>query len=400
MGNRLAKGRRGIVVDERETRTTSRHISPERKLLLAVAAGGRCEFRGCNKYLLEHPISLSGVNLSENAHIYGFSERGPRGNEPGRPADIHAIDNLMQLCGDCHKEIDKNEDLYSVAMLQEQKRVHEERIRFLTGLGREAHTSIVILKAGIGGRAVDIAFDEVHDAVDPRYPRDRKGEVIDLTEFGDETSEAYYIAGARRITQRLEMFYQRQIDGSAPAHVSVFALAPIPLLVHFGRCLSDKVELDLFQRHHGEPKAWRWQSSGTAARYGQRLIRAGRDAGKVALVLSLSGVVDLASLPPEIDEAFCVYEIRLVSEEPNRRFLRQKSDLTEFRRVYEAFLAHVVAYHASLAELHMFPAVPAPVAIMCGHAVLPKVHSALVVYDNDKSRGGFVSRLTVNHYDK
>src|SRR5262249_38144703 len=81
----------------------SRHIRPETKLLLAVAAGGRCEFAGCNKYLFEHPITLSGLNLSENAHIYAFKERGARGSLPGRPLDIHSIENLMLLCGDCHK---------------------------------------------------------------------------------------------------------------------------------------------------------------------------------------------------------------------------------------------------------------------------------------------------------
>jgi hypothetical protein len=55
--------------------------------------------------LFEHPVTLAGLNLTENAHVYPFSERGPRGNGK-RPVDIHAVENLMLLCGDCHKEID------------------------------------------------------------------------------------------------------------------------------------------------------------------------------------------------------------------------------------------------------------------------------------------------------
>jgi hypothetical protein len=130
------------------------------------------------------------------------------------------------------------------------------------------------------------------------------------------------------------------------------------------------------------------------------VLRAGRPGAKVGLVLSLSGVVDPASLPDSFGADDWLYEIRLVSEIPTRSFLRQRRDLAEFRRAYEAFLSHLVAKHPGLAELHLFPAVPAPVAIVCGHALLPKVHPALLVYDNDKALGGFVRRSTVNDHDQ
>src|SRR5262245_40100617 len=99
------------------TRRIRRQPPPETKLLLAVAAGGRFELHGCNKYLFEHPVTLSGLNLTENAHIYPFSEGGPRGGAE-RPYDIHAIENLILLCGDCHKEIDKNKSAYSISVLR------------------------------------------------------------------------------------------------------------------------------------------------------------------------------------------------------------------------------------------------------------------------------------------
>ena len=303
------------LVSVRSTRPRqTRHILAERKLLLAVAAGGRCEFRGCNKYLFEHPISLSGVNLSKHAHIYAFSPEGPRGNDRGRPHDIHAIGNLILLCGDCHDEVDKNKHLYSADVLKEYRREHEDRIKYQTGLGPEARTSFVVLKARIGGRPVDVSFDEIRDAVAPRYPTDRIGYAIDLAELGDENAEGYHAAAARRITQRMDAFYERGIDGRAPMHVSAFGLAPIPLLMQFGRALSDKVELELFQRHHGAEKPWRWRADGLPARYERRLVREGRATGKVGLVLSLSGVVDPTSLPATFGEGDWLYEIHLVSE--------------------------------------------------------------------------------------
>jgi hypothetical protein len=309
----------------------SRRIPPETKLLLGVVAGGRCELRGCNKYLFEHPVTLAGLNLTENAHIYPFSDRGPRGNGK-RPSDIHAVENLMLVCGDCHKEIDKNKAAYPIEVLDEYKREHEERIRYVTGFDARMRTSVVILKSRIGGRPVDVSFEEVRDAVAPRYPTDRQGFVIDLGGLGDENTADYYATASRQIRQKMQKFYERNIDGLGPSHVSAFGLAAIPLLMQFGRSLSDKVGVDLFQRHHGADVPWRWSNEGEPARFDQRIIREGTDPRKVGVLLSLSGVVDRGAIPADIDETYRVYELVLTSEVPNRSFPRGREDLASSER--------------------------------------------------------------------
>jgi hypothetical protein len=55
--------------------------------------------------------------------------------------------------------------------------------------------------------------------------------------------------------------------------------------------------------------------------------------------------------------------------------------------------------HPDVRELHIIPAVPAPVAVACGHDLLPKVHPTLIVYDYDRASGGFINRTRVNDYD-
>jgi hypothetical protein len=66
---------------------------------------------------------------------------------------------------------------------------------------------------------------------------------------------------------------------------------------------------------------------------------------------------------------------------------------------YRRFLAELMRDHPAVRELHMFPAVPAPIAVSCGHDVLPKVHPSLSVYDYDKASGGFIKRLRINDHD-
>src|SRR5690606_12862448 len=76
--------------------------------------GGRCEFDNCNEYLLEHKPTGTPGYYAEQAHIWAFSERGPRGRAKGRPASIHHIDNLMLLCKACHAKIDNEPTVYTV----------------------------------------------------------------------------------------------------------------------------------------------------------------------------------------------------------------------------------------------------------------------------------------------
>ena len=65
-----------------------------------------------------------------------------------------------------------------------------------------------------------------------------------------------------------------------------------------------------------------------------------------------------------------------------------------FRAIYRKALGSVVAAHEGLRQIHVFPAVPAPIAIACGQEVMPKAHPELVLYDNVK--GTFKYAITVN----
>jgi hypothetical protein len=53
------------------------------KIHLFVRAGGRCEFDGCNKYLLEHSLTLTEGNFAQLAHIVALG-RAVRAGAPGK----------------------------------------------------------------------------------------------------------------------------------------------------------------------------------------------------------------------------------------------------------------------------------------------------------------------------
>ena len=60
-----------------------REFPPLAPLLLFVRAGGHCEFDSCNRYLIQHHLTLTEGNFAEVAHIVAFRPDGPRGRERG-----------------------------------------------------------------------------------------------------------------------------------------------------------------------------------------------------------------------------------------------------------------------------------------------------------------------------
>ena len=306
----------------------------------------------------------------------------------------------MLLCAECHKLIDDNPADYPRGALEQYKREHEERIRHVTGLGPDMRTSVVQLKATIGGSAVDIPAAHIYEAVAPRYPADRKGHVIDLTSYGQENRYEYYRLATTKIAQDVSRLYAPGMDVEQTRHISLFALAPIPLLVYLGFCLSNKVSVEFYQRHRTGAAPWKWKTRGSRTRYQVLRRRSGTEQERVALVLALSGPIDDRLLPAGIDSRFSVYEITLEGQVPNTDFLRQRRDLEDFRGLYRQFLANLMHDHPGVRDLHLFPAVPAPIAVSLGHDLLPKVHPCLVVYDYDKGSGGFIERIRINHHDQ
>jgi SMODS-associated and fused to various effectors sensor domain len=364
------------------------------RLLLFVRAGGRCEFDGCNDYLLQHPLTLTPGNFAQMAHIVAFKEEGPRGKSAHRPAYINDVGNLMLLCPQCHKLIDDHPDQYSVSTLQKYKEAHEDRILHVTGLGPDRKTTVVQLKARIAGQAIAIPVAQVTKAVAPRYPTDARGHVIDLTAINAE-GKAFIDEACRCIKQRVERLYEPGMDVHETRHISLFALAPIPLLIYLGSQLSNKVPVDVFQRHR-DTEDWVWKDSGAAAEYRFDKIREGRGQGRIGLILSLSGKINPELLPSDIDKTFTIYELTLVNMEPNPTYLRQRDDLMRFKDAYQAALRTVARECGGGDAIHLFPAIPAPVAVFCGRELLPKVDPKLLVYDYDKRMGGFTPIIEVN----
>ncbi len=381
------------------TRVYKRDISPKQVLILYVQAGGRCEFLGCNHYLLKHSVTQTIDNFGEIAHIVAFSPRGPRGKVRTRPKNIHALENLTLLCDECHKLIDGHPGEYSVAQLREYKQQHEQDIYEATSIPRSEKTAIVRLEAPINGSQVSIPMTQVQKAISPKHPLEMPSCYIDLNQTALIGTKPIFIESASRIIEEeIQRFLTPGLRRQRVEHVSIFALAPIPLLVCLGYQIGNTIPADIYHHHHDRDD-WTWKSNRHSLTFEHTLLRPGTQIKRVALIISVSGTVDIGSLPDEIDQSFYIYRISPCEEKPSKNCMRTREDLDNFKRAYEDFRRDLRRRHIRLKTIHLFPAVPPPIAIVCGRELMPKVDPALRVYDYDKNQDGFKFSLEVNAND-
>lgn len=361
--------------------------------LLYGRSAGRCQFRGCNRFLLEHHVTHSPGNFAEKAHIVAFSIKGPRGVDVCNREEINSIENLMLLCPGCHKQIDDDPNLYTIEMLRQFKREHEERIFRYTEFKPENSTRVLKLVAQVRGQRSAIPEDAIKMALSSTNYDPREGLPLDLNVLSDTGGTSYWELAAQEISKRVIEFLRSPISDERFQPISVFAMARIPLLIHLGSVLSSKVPARVFNRHLVADD-WQWQNNDVR----EFVFKWKRKTSKpgVVLVLSLSGAIDMTQLPPDIIDAGSIGEISPRDGSPSRTCLESEASVESFRRCYLAALVEVAARDAN--EIALVPAVPIAAAIHIGRDLLPKTHPPVQVYDWN-GKDGYEFALEVNSYD-
>ncbi|MDP3510203.1 MAG: SAVED domain-containing protein [Candidatus Melainabacteria bacterium] len=366
------------------------------QLRLWVKSGGLCQFRGCNDDLYTEKLTLKPDKLANIAHIVAASPDGPRGDDPMPVNQRNDFDNLMLVCLDHHSHMDKKfQTDYSTEDLRQWKKEHEDRVRWLLTTTPNPKTKVVRLRAKIGNETGQISEPEFRQAILPRYPLDSHGIEIDLTAFADGGS-AYWEACQAAISEKLAPIHASSIHGPKAEHLSVFAIAPIPLLIHLGRCIGNKIPSTFYQRHR-DTQDWLWKSpNGKEASYSYKLTQDGKSKDAVLLILSLSGTIDIEQIPEDVRANRAVYTMTLDGQQPNTEFLKTEADLENFRVAYQKLLGQIRAHKPETATIHLFPAIPAPIALTCGRELLEKAHPSLLIHDYNKINKKFTQTLRVN----
>jgi len=355
-----------------------------------IAAGGRCTM--CNKYLADDEVTGQDIMVGQMAHIVGWSTAAgsPRGGDE-LPAPLrNETDNLMLLCFDQHTVIDDKSlwDVFDVMTLRAMKRKHEARIRKLTEMSEERATTVLRVVGGIHGQAVDLTEARVRTALleRDRFPdwtlRGADEYEIDLRALPGELqgSASYWSAATEHLQDRLGHLRTLVRKGQI-SHVSVFALARIPVLILLGTLLDDTLPTELYPKRRDGDEGWGWAPDSCEVDFKLIRIREGSDRGRVAALLSVSGTVDTGKLPTEIDGRYSIYELTTTPEMPVPGLIINAASLESFGRTWRRLLGTIESEHHGVENIPVFPAVPAAAAVSIGRHLMRAAHPPLHIYD-------------------
>ena len=362
---------------------------------LWARAGGCCQFQGCNRLVYKSDVTQERVNAAEMAHIYAFSAAGTRGNKGLRnKKKLNSVSNLLLVCRGCHKNIDKRgaAKKYTVELLQDWKRAHENRIRRVVQIDPKRNSHVVIYggKIGLTQPMLDSAL--AMSAMFPKwYPADDRAIDLRMVHAFEDKTPDFWRTETENLRELVRQEITPRVREAKPNHFSIFALADQPLLTLLGTLIPSLVPAIVYQPHRA-PAGWAWAPSPRKFKF--IVKRPADQTATPALVFSLSSPVAPDRITAVLGAGTAIWE--LTSSVPGTDSIRAPGQLEVFRDTARALIDEIYAAHPGLASLPIFQVMPASCAVMLGRLHLPKADRRWVLYDQNIKLGGFVSALEIN----
>lgn len=377
-------------------KNVTRYIKREAERELWARSAGRCQFDGCNRLLFKSPVTQEQVNISEKAHIYSFSENGPRGwgHFASNRAAINDLSNLMLVCHDCHKKIDQdvNGERYSAEVLIGWKEEHERRIAIVTSVDPSKRSHVVLYGANIGDEASKLQPEAAKDALFPDwYPADERVIQLSMNWEGKDDDSNYWETESKNLKLRFYRQIKPALEEANPYHFSIFALAPIPLMVLFGALLTDKVPAEVYQLHREPCPSWKWSKEPVELSFKVRAPSTFE--GQPALVFSLSDSIDYSRIHAVLGQDVSIWEFTI--ENPNNDFLKSREQLSRYRSEVRQLMVNIGKAHGKQVPIKIFPAIPVACAVELGRVRMPKSDNPWIIYDQNHKHKKFIQTITI-----
>ena len=361
-------------------------VKVKTRCIVWARAAGRCQFPGCNTSLIGDLIAGNDtLNAGYIAHIVADSADGPRGDPVRSPLLADDPANLMLMCDAHHRLIDRDEiDSYPEERLLAIKALHEARIDLASDMAPDRASHILRFAATIGVNEAAISLPACRSAMQAtHYPVSRTP--IDLSMTGltlPDNHPDFFRLQAENLRRQFDAKVHGRLESQEIAHLSVFALAPMPLLIELGRLLSDITPTSVYQLHR-EPKGWTWANDAAPLDFVE--TRSDRLTDSVALKLPISASISDERIYEVLGDDTAVWSLGVAN--PHNDCVRQPADISAFRHRLRRLFNDIKHQHGEHCNIKLFPAVPVSVAVEIGRVWMPKADLPLQIYDQFKQEG-------------
>ena len=350
-------------------------------------AGGRCQYRGCNENLVGDLVAgrQDGV-FGFLAHVVADQPDGPRGDIIRSNLLAKSLENLMLMCARHHKVIDVDAVAdHPEHLLLAMKAEHEARIMTVTAIDEERGSHVVRFAASIGRNEALVSTQAIFSAMPPDH-HPVSGQTIDLELLGlsyQDHEANYWTVQRDNLRRQFATKIGGRIERQEIRHLSVFALAPQPLLIELGRLLCDIVPATVHQRHR-EPASWRWQRDSEPVVYRVAAPEASCS-GPIVLKLAVSATVTNDRITAVLGDDPAIWS--LVAEGAHNDIVRAPEDQAAYRTALRGLFDQIKARHGSGQIIHLFPVLPVSLAVETGRVWMPKADPQMLIYDEQRDHG-------------
>lgn len=373
-------------------------FTDDTRLRLWAMSAARCSL--CSAYLLDEQSFYRTVKTGQIAHIVGATSgaNSPRGDSDLSGRERAEESNLLLLCGSCHLRMDDVvlRELYTVEFLKSRKNEHERRVREVTAFATRRPTTVLRMSADVRGAPSRPTARQISEALLAEsltgFGADTRTGNIEIDSPDRDTAGWVWDAGMGRINEAIAKLSSAIAAGDSDV-VSVFALAPIPLLAYLGSLLDDKYEVRLFPRQRRDDVlAWTWpRAPGDTPQFKTLVHHDGggaTDVLDVVVRISVSGPVKSNNVPATLIRLSSL-SIELDLPEMGVGAIDSKNALSEFTASWQAALTRIEQDWPQCERIHVLAAVPATAAVQLGRSRMRTSQPQLVIY-----------QLTDNGYEK
>ncbi|MBL4653915.1 MAG: HNH endonuclease [Flavobacteriales bacterium] len=370
-------------------------ISDKNKFMLWAKTAGRCQYRGCNNPLYQDILTKRNYNQAYIAHIVADVAGGPRGDETRSPHLANDLSNLMLLCDVHHRLIDKIDvDGHPESLLLKMKQEHEDRIERVTAISPDMQSHIVTYKANVGVHTPSPTYETVSEFLLPEY-YPALSSAIDLSLSNSpqrDKNASFWITELENLESQFNEQLKPKFRKSEIKHLSIFAFAPMPLLIKLGTLINDIHHAEIHQPVR-DPKTWKLSDNDKSIIYS--LTEPQETFPTVAFNISLSATINNERITSVLGDEVTIYTLTI--ENPFNDFLKSKKQLQEFSIKIREILNGIKSKYNAQTPLHIFPTMPIATAIELGRVWMPKADMPLKIYDENTANSGFFEALEINN---
>jgi hypothetical protein len=181
------------------------------------------------------------------------------------------------------------------------------------------------------------------------------------------------------------------------ARFAVFSLAPIPLAIHLGHLLSDRIVAELFQ-YDRERQTWCWDEgrAGDAA-IGVDGLPPQEIAGPTEVIVRVSLSATIRPADAVLVAGDCPVQVDLSVAHPDVMWLCHPGQIAAVERTFREVLRVLNRAVPDCVRIHVFYAGPTAGAIAIGRAINPRMNPEVALYEFHKARTPRYERvLTLN----